>query len=82
MGSTCSTNAGDEEVGHPEVKKPLGRPRRRRVDNIKMDLRNIGWDGIDWIDLAEDRGQCWAVVNLSSCITGGPSRRAYLHKVS
>jgi hypothetical protein len=35
-----------------EGKKPLGRPRRRWVDNIKMDCREIGWDGIDWIDLA------------------------------
>jgi hypothetical protein len=34
---------------------PLGRPRRRWVDNIKMDLREVGWDGRDWIDLAQDR---------------------------
>jgi hypothetical protein len=39
-------------VGKPEGKRPLGRPRRRWVDNIKMDLREIGWDGMDWIDLA------------------------------
>jgi hypothetical protein len=39
-------------VGKPEGKRPLGRPRRRWVDNIKMDLRDIGWDGMDWIDLA------------------------------
>jgi hypothetical protein len=38
-------------VGKPEGKRPLGRPRRRRVDNIKMDLREIGWDGRDWIEL-------------------------------
>jgi hypothetical protein len=37
-------------VEKPEGKRPLGRPRRRRVDNIKMDLREIGWDGMDWID--------------------------------
>jgi hypothetical protein len=43
-------------LGNPEVKKQLGRPRRR-VDNIKMDLREIGWDGMDWIDLAQDRDQ-------------------------
>jgi hypothetical protein len=42
-------------VGKPEGKRPLGRPRRRWVDNIKMDLREIGWDGMDWIDLAQDR---------------------------
>jgi hypothetical protein len=38
-------------VGKPEGKIPLGRPRRRRVDNIKMDLREIGWDGVEWIGL-------------------------------
>jgi hypothetical protein len=38
--------------GNPEGKRPLRRPRRRWVDNIKMDLREIGWDGMDWIDLA------------------------------
>jgi hypothetical protein len=36
-------------------KRPLGRPRRRSVDNIKIDLRELGWDGMDWIDLAQDR---------------------------
>jgi hypothetical protein len=39
-------------VGKPEGERPLGRPRRRWVDKIKMDLREIGWDGMDWIDLA------------------------------
>jgi hypothetical protein len=39
-------------VGKPERKRPLGRPRRRWVDNIKMDLREIEWDGMDSIDLA------------------------------
>jgi hypothetical protein len=42
-------------VGKPEGKRPLGRPRRRWVDNIKIDLREIGWDGMDWIDLAQNR---------------------------
>jgi hypothetical protein len=41
-------------VGNPERKRPLGRRRRRWVDNIKIDLREIGWDGMDWIDLAQD----------------------------
>jgi hypothetical protein len=41
-------------VGKPEGKRPLGRPGRRWV-NIKMNLREIGWDGMDWIDLAHDR---------------------------
>jgi hypothetical protein len=44
-------------------KEPLGRPRRRWVDNIKMDLREIGWDSMDWIDLAQDRDQWRALVN-------------------
>jgi hypothetical protein len=46
-------NAYRTMVGKPEGKSPLGRPRRRWVDNIKMDLREIGWDGMDWIDLAQ-----------------------------
>jgi hypothetical protein len=49
-------------VGNPEGKRPLGRPRRRWVDNIKIDLREIGWDGGDWIDLAQDRDQRRALV--------------------
>jgi hypothetical protein len=50
-------------VGKPEGKKPLGRPRRRWVENIKMDFRDIGWDGVDWIDPAQDRDQWRALVN-------------------
>jgi hypothetical protein len=50
-------------VGKPEEKRPLGRPRLRLVVNIKMDLREIGWDGMDWIDLAQDRDQWGALVN-------------------
>jgi hypothetical protein len=42
-------------VGTPEGKGPLRRPRRRWVDNIKMDLLEIGWGGVDWIDLVQDR---------------------------
>jgi hypothetical protein len=44
-------------VGNPEGKRPLGRPRHRWVDNIKIDLREIGWAGMDWIDLAQDMDQ-------------------------
>jgi hypothetical protein len=47
-------------VGKPEGKRPLTKPRRRRVDNIKIDIREIGWNGMDWIDLAQDRNQ-WRV---------------------
>jgi hypothetical protein len=50
-------------VGKLEGKRPLGRRRRRWVDNIKMDLREIGWDGMDWIDLAQDRDRWRALVN-------------------
>jgi hypothetical protein len=50
-------------VGKPEVKRPLGRPRRRWVNNIKMDLRERVWDGMNWIDLAEDKDQWRALVN-------------------
>jgi hypothetical protein len=50
-------------VGKPEGKRPLGRPRRRWVDNIKIDVREIVWDGMDWIDLAQDRDQWRALVN-------------------
>jgi hypothetical protein len=42
-------------VGKPEGKRPIGRPRRRWVDNIKMDLLEIGWGGVDWIAIAQDR---------------------------
>jgi hypothetical protein len=41
-------------VGKPEGKRPLGKLRCRWVDNIKMDLREIGWDGVDWIDIPQD----------------------------
>jgi hypothetical protein len=50
-------------VGKPEGKTPLGRPRRRWVDSIKMDLGEIRWDGMDWIDLDQDRGQWRVLVN-------------------
>jgi hypothetical protein len=50
-------------VRNPEGKRPLGRPRRRWVDNIKMDLREIGWYGMDWIDLAQDMDQWRALMN-------------------
>jgi hypothetical protein len=50
-------------VGKPEGKRPLGRPRRRWVDNIKMDLREMGLDGVDWMDMAQDRDQWRAFVN-------------------
>jgi hypothetical protein len=50
-------------VGKPEGKRPLGRPRRRWVNNIKMDLGEAMWGGMDWIDLAQDRDQWRTLVN-------------------
>jgi hypothetical protein len=50
-------------VGKPEGTKPLGRPRCRWVDNIKKDLLEIGWGGVDWIRLAQDRDKWKALVN-------------------
>jgi hypothetical protein len=50
-------------VGKPEGKRPLGRPRRKWVDNIKMDLLEISWGGVDWVYLAQDRDKWRALVN-------------------
>jgi len=50
-------------VGKPEEKRPLGRPRRRWEDNIQMDLQEVGCGGMDWIELAQDRNRCRALVN-------------------
>jgi hypothetical protein len=81
-------------AGKPEGKKPLGRPRRRWGNNIKMDLGETGRCDMDWIDLAQDRDQWRALVNTvmklripynagkfsSSCTIGSFSRRAQLHE--
>jgi hypothetical protein len=93
MGGACSTNGGKRNayrilVGKSEGKRPLGRPRRTWVNNIKMDPIEIGWDGVDWIDMAQYRDQWRALVNtvlkirvlqnagkfLSGYTTGGSSR--------
>jgi hypothetical protein len=50
-------------VGKPEGKRPLERPKRKWVDNIKLDLLEIGWGGVDWIGLAQDRDKLRALVN-------------------
>jgi hypothetical protein len=68
MGGACSTNGENRNayrilVGNPEGKRPLGRPGHRWEDNIKMDLREIRWGGMDWIVLARDRDQWRALVN-------------------
>jgi hypothetical protein len=49
-------------MGKPEGKTPLERPRRRWEDNIKIDIQEIGCDGMDWIELAQDRDRWWALV--------------------
>jgi hypothetical protein len=70
MARECSINGGKKTaytrrmlLGKPEGKRPLGRPRRRWVDNIKMVLRETGLGGMDWIDLAQDRDQWRALLN-------------------
>jgi hypothetical protein len=50
-------------VGKPEGKRPLGRPRHRREDNIRMYLQEVGFGIMDWIGLAQDRDRWWAFVN-------------------
>jgi hypothetical protein len=64
----CSTNRRERNtyrllVRKPEGKGPLGRPRRRWVDNIRMDFGEVGWGDVDWIGLAKDRNRWRAVVN-------------------
>jgi hypothetical protein len=49
-------------VGKPEGKRPVGRPRRRRGDNIRMDLEEVGWGNVDWIGLTQDRNRWRALV--------------------
>jgi hypothetical protein len=68
MGRSCSMNGEKKNahrilVGKPEGKRPLGIPRCRWVNNIKIILREIGWGGMDWIDLAQDSDQWRALVN-------------------
>jgi hypothetical protein len=68
MGGECSTNEGEEElilvlVGKPKGRRSLGRPRHRWLDNIRMDLVEVGWGDVDWIGLAQDRDRQRALVN-------------------
>jgi hypothetical protein len=83
-------------VGKSDRKSPLGRPRHRFVNNIRMDLGEVGWGGVDWIGLAQDRNRWRALVNLvlnlqvpsnagnlsSGLTTGGLSSNARLQRVS
>jgi len=68
MGWACSTYGEMSDVyrvlvGKPEGKRPLGRPRRRWEDNIKMDIQEVGCGGMDWIQVAQDRDRWRALVN-------------------
>jgi predicted membrane protein len=68
MVGACSRNGEKRNMyrillGKSEGKRPLERPRRRWVGNIKMDLREIEWDDVDWIDMSQDRDQWRALVN-------------------
>jgi hypothetical protein len=69
MGGPCSTNEEEKKNayrllgGKPEGKRPLGKPRRRWVDNIRMDLGEVGRGYVDWIGLAKNRNRWRALVN-------------------
>jgi hypothetical protein len=64
MGGPCSTNGEKRNAYRLLVgKRPLGRPRRRWVDNIRMDLGEVGSGDVDWIGLAQDRNKWRALVN-------------------
>ena len=66
MGGACGAYGAGErgaQVGKPEGKKPLGRPRRRWEDTIKMELQEVGGGCGDWIELAQDRDRWWALVS-------------------
>jgi hypothetical protein len=68
MCGACSTNGEKRNgyrllVGKPEGKRPLGRPRRRCMDNIRMDLGEVGWGDVDWIGLSQDGNRWRALVN-------------------
>jgi len=63
MGRSCSTYRGGVLVGKPEGRRPLGRPRHRWEENMKMDLQEVGCGGMDWIELAQDRDRWRTLVN-------------------
>jgi hypothetical protein len=69
MDRACSTNGPEKNayrimVEKPKGKRPLERPRRIWLDNIKMDVIEIGWSGMDWTDLAQDKDQWSTLVNM------------------
>jgi hypothetical protein len=96
MGGPCSTNGEKRNayrllVGKQEGKRPLGRPIHRWVDNIRIDLREVGWGDVDWIGLAKDRNRWRALVNSvlnlrvprnAGKLSSGLSSSAQFHIVS
>ena len=101
MGGACSAHGGGERCvqgfdGKPEGRRPLGRPRHRWEDNIRMDLREVSCGCVDWMELAQGRDRWRALVSavmnlrvplnardfLTSCTPVSFSRRTLLHGVS
>jgi hypothetical protein len=66
-------------VGKREGRRPLKRPRRRWEDNIKMDLREVGWGSMDWIDLSQDRDRWQALVDAVMNLRFPQNGRGFLH---
>ena len=83
MGEACSAY-GERKgvyrilVGKPEGKRPMGRTRRRWKDNIKMDLQEVGCGGMDWIELAQDRGQVAGTCEYGNESSGSIKSREFL----
>jgi hypothetical protein len=65
-------------IGRPEWKRPLERPRRRWEDNIKMNVKEIGWEGVEWMHVAQDRDQWRAVVNTVMTLRFPKKERNFL----
>jgi hypothetical protein len=64
-------------VGKPEVRRPLGRPRRRWPNNIKIDRKGVRYEDVDWIHLTQDRDQLWSLVNTVTNVAFRETRRTY-----
>jgi hypothetical protein len=96
VGGTCGTNGREDECVYNIDKRPLGRPRRRWRDNIKMHLLVIGFGVVDWIGRVQDRYKCRALVNAvinfrvllnagnlpNGSTTFGPSSYTQVHRMS
>jgi len=71
-------NAYNMLVGSSEGKRPLEKPKHRWEDNSRKDLREIVWEGVDWIHLAQDRDRWWALVNAVMVLRGSMKGREFL----